>query len=177
MKVLFPITNGFEEIEAATTLDVLRRAGIETVTAGMPSSMLIGSRGLHIKTDRKFEDVKNQDFDALVLVGGDPGYKNLQQSQDLLKTILDYDEKKKTIAAICAAPTVLAKAGILANRAATVYPGMERDIPRPRNKKTVVDGNIITSQGPGTAIEFALTIVQVLKGEEISKKVRRSLIC
>ena len=176
MKVLMPLTDGFEEIEAIVPLDILRRAGFEVLTAGIPSSMLTGANGVKITTDKKLDDVNAEEFNALVLVGG-PGYKNLANSNKVLEIVRDFDENKKIIAAICMAPTILAKAGIINDRKAPIYPGQERYIPRPRGDRVVVDGNIITSQAPGTAIDFALKIVEVMGGKDKVNKIKRDLVC
>ena len=176
MNILIPLTDGFEEIEATVALDVLRRAGLNVVTAGIPSSMLTGANGMKVTTDRKFEDVRAEDFDALVLVGG-PGYKNLANSNKVLSTVREFDSKGKTIAAICMAPSILAKAGIINDKKATIYPGQERQIPRPRGERVVVDDNIITSQAPGTAIEFSLKIVEKLVGKDKANRIKRDLVC
>ena len=176
MKVLMPLAEGFEEIEALSTVDVLRRAGIEIVTAGIPGTIVRGSRNITVMTDKKIEDVKIDEYDALVLPGGSPGYVNLGKSGTVMDAIRKFDSEKKLIAAICAAPTILAKAGILEERHATVYPGMERQLPRPRDGRVVVDEHIITSQGPGTALEFALRIVETLLGREKSNEVKRQLV-
>ena len=175
--VLVPLADGFEEIEAATVVDVLRRAGLTVITAGMPSTIVQGSRGMKMMTDRKFEDVNHNQFDALVLIGGDPGYRNLNRSQKVHKVIRDFNTQGKLIAAICAAPTILADAGMLDERVATVYPGMEKKIPKPRDKKVLLDGNILTSKAPGTAMEFSLKIVEILIGPETVLELRRDLVC
>ena len=176
MKVLVPLAEGFEEIEATTVVDVLRRAGMDVVVAGIPGTYIKGSRKMQIVADRKLEDVRPSDFDAIVLVGGDPGYKNLGRSNTIMDTIREFNSKEKTIAAICAAPSILGKVGILNERRATIYPGMEREIPRPRGRKVEVDGHIITSQGPGTAMEFSLAIVEKLAGADKAKLLRKQLV-
>lgn len=176
MTVLVPLADGFEEIEALATVDVLRRAGLDVVTAGIPSTIIQGSRNIKVVADKRLEDVNFDEFDALVLPGGNPGYVNLGKSNTIMEAIKKFDSEKKLIAAICMAPTVLAKAGILEDRMATVYPGGERELPRPRDGRVVVDGNIITSQGPGTAIEFALKIVEILLGPEKSDEIKRQLV-
>ena len=176
MKVLVPLADGFEEIEAITIVDVLRRAGLDVVMAGLPGTMVRGSRNVKIIADAKMDDVNPDEFDALVLPGGDPGYKNLGQSQKILNMIRDFHSQGKLVCAICASPLVLAKAGILEDKKATVYPGLERDIPKPRGDRVVVDGNIITSQGPGTAIEFALKIVESLLGKDRAEMVRKQIV-
>lgn len=177
MNVIIPLADGFEEIEAMSTIDILRRAEINVVTAGIPGTIIKGSRGTKTITDRKLSELKVESFDAIVLVGGYPGYVNLGKSQRIIDALRAFDSSKKTIGAICAAPTILAKAGIINERKVTVYPGMEREIPRPRGERVVQDGHIITSQGPGTAIEFALKLVEALKGRGVSEKLRRDLVC
>ena len=175
MEVLVPLVEGFEEIEAVAVIDVLRRAGIKVTTAGIPTGMIVGSHGIQIVADAKFDGINAKEFDAIVLPGG-PGHRNLLRSERLLATIADFDYRGKVIAAICASPLVLAKAGIMTNKKATIYPGLEREIPRPRPDKVVIDGNIITSQGPGTAIEFAIRIVEKLIGRDKANKLRKELV-
>jgi len=176
MNILIPLTDGFEEIEAVTPVDVLRRAGFNVVTAGIPGTMLTGANGTKITTDKKLEDIDTNEFDAIVLVGG-PGYRNLGNSNKVLAALRDFNSKNKTIAAICMAPSILAKAGIINEKKATISPGQEREVPRPRGERVVVDGNIITSQAPGTAMEFSLKIVEKLGGKEKSDKLKRDLVC
>lgn len=175
--ILLPLVDGFEEIEAVTCIDVLRRAGLSVVTAGIPGTMVKGSRGVKLTTDRKLEDVNMNQFDGLILVGGDPGYRNLARSQKVLRAVRDFGTGGKLLAAICAAPAILARAGLLENKLATIYPGMEREIPRPRGGRVIVDGNVITSQAPGTAMEFSLKIVETLLGAEKANELRGELVC
>lgn len=174
-KVLMPVADGFEEIETIAVVDVLRRAGIDVIVAGFPGSMPKSARGIQIMADKKFADVKPDDFDAIVLHGG-PGWKNLANSQKLMGILKEFDAKGKLLAAICAAPAILAQAGLLEDKRATIFPGMERELPRPRDGRVVADGNIITSQGPGTAIEFALRIVSQLVGEDKARQLKRDLV-
>ncbi|HJW97425.1 MAG TPA: DJ-1 family glyoxalase III [archaeon] len=176
VEFLMPLAEGFEEIEATTTIDILRRAGINVTTAGLPGSIVRGSRGVRIITDIKMDDVNFDRFDGMILVGGDPGWRNLSMSKRIMDAVQKYNGSKKTLAAICAAPCILAKAGILADRRATVYPGMEREIPRPRSDKVIADGHIITSQAPGTAVDFALKIVEMAVGKEKAAKVKRDIV-
>lgn len=176
MKIFVPLAEGFEEIEALTIVDVLRRAGIAVDIVGVPSLMVTGSHGVKISADKKLSEIRIEEYDGIVLPGGYPGYVNLSRSTVLLETIKKFDEKRKLIAAICAAPSILAKAGILEKRKATIYPGMESELPYPRSERVVVDGNVITSQGPGTAMEFALKIVEVLQGLDKALKLKRDLV-
>lgn len=175
-KVLVPLAEGFEEIEAITVIDVLRRAGLNVVTAGIPGTIVVGSRNVQITADKKIDDIDADDFDAIVLVGGYPGYVNLGKTQKVINISTGFNQEKKLIAAICAAPTILAKIGMLEDKKATVYPGMEKEIPYPRNDRVVVDDNIITSQGPGTAIEFSLKIIEILVGKDKAKAIKKELV-
>ncbi len=176
MEILVPLANGFEEIEAVTVIDVLRRAGMNVVTAGLPGSQIKGSRGMQITTDTRLEQVDPSKFDAIILVGGNPGYINLGRSNKILDMVVKFNLDKKLIGAICAAPSILAQAGILEDRAATICPGMEREIPRPKGKRVIQDDNIITSQGPGTAMEFALKIVETVAGKDKVKLLKEQLV-
>jgi len=175
-KVVIPLAEGFEEIEALTVADVLRRAELEVVLVGLPGSIVKGRSNIKVISDKKIEDINPKDFDAVVLPGGDPGYINLGRSQKVLDMLVDFNDQEKLIAAICASPCILSKLGILENRKATIYPGMEKDIPRPRSGKVIVDGHVITSEGPGTAIDFALEIVRNLLGKEKANDVRKELV-
>ena len=176
MRVLIPLAEGFEETEAVTTANVLRRAGFDVVLAGLPSSIMKGAHGIHIITDTKLDVINADDFDVLVLPGGSPGCENLAKSNKIAEIVKDFDAKEKNIAAICAAPSILAKLGVLDERRATIYPGMERDVPKPRDAKVIVDGHIITSQGPGTAIDFGLAIVEKNMGSAQANKVREEMV-
>jgi 4-methyl-5(b-hydroxyethyl)-thiazole monophosphate biosynthesis len=176
MNVLVPMAEGFEEIEAMTVIDVIRRAGIKVTTAGLPGTIVEGSRNVKVLTDTKLDSVVESDYDALVLVGGSPGYSNLSKSNKVMKLIGDFHRDGKLVAAICGAPTVLAEAGILTNIKATVYPGLEKYIPKPRSERVIQEGNVITSQGPGTSMEFALKIVEYISGKETMKNVKDQLV-
>jgi len=175
MEIVIPLVEGFEEIEAVAVIDVLRRAGIKVTTVGAPSTIVLGAHGLQIVTDKKMDSIDFKEFDGIVLPGG-PGHQNLLKSQRLLDALADFNYKGKLVAAICASPLVLAKAGVLKDKKATIYPGMEREIPRPRPDKVVVDGNIITGQAPGSAIEFAIRIVEKLIGRDKANKLRKDLV-
>jgi len=176
LNVLVPLAEGFEEIEVMTIVDVLRRAGIKVSMAGLPGTIVEGSRNVKVLADTKLEDVVEEDYDAVVLPGGSPGYTNLSKSQKVKKIIGDFHRDGKLVAAICGGPTVLAEAGILTNVKATVYPGLEKCIPKPRNERVLVEGNVITSQGPGTAMEFSLKLVEHLAGKETMKNVKEQLL-
>lgn len=178
-RILVVLAQGFEDIEGVTAIDVLRRAQVEVVVKGLGSQKIKGSRGTVILTDMLFEP-GDENFDALVLPGGMPGASNLAASQELKSYILRFHAQNKIIAAICASPAiVLAPVGILKNKSATCFPGMQSHFSNDvmfRDERVVVDANVITSQGPGTAIDFALTVVEKLCGKEAAQKVREALL-
>ena len=176
MNILVPLISGFEEIEAISVVDILRRAEFNVVTAGIPGTMVEGDNGVKIMADKMLKDVNPDEFDAVVLPGG-RGSPNLERSEKVMSILKSFNEKEKLIAAICFSPVLLAKKGILKDRRATVYPGRERDLPKPRGERVVVDGNIITSQGPGTAMEFALKIVEVMAGKPRADSLKKGLVC
>lgn len=175
MKALIILADGFEEIEAFTVIDVLRRANIEVTSAGLMSAVVEGAHKIRTMADKTLSAANLDTFDALILPGG-AGYKNLLNSAAVIKIIQDFNKKNKILAAICAAPCVLAKAGVLDGKIATIYPGMESSLPRPREAKVVVDKNVITSRSPGTAMEFALKLVEVMSTKAASRKVREALV-
>ncbi len=176
MKAFVILAEGFEEIEAFTAIDVLRRANVQTDAVGLISKVVEGSHGIKTMADYTLSDINPDNYDIVVLPGGDPGYRNLANSEKVLSVIKDFNKKKKLIAAICAAPAVLAKAGVLDDKIATIYPGMEGKIPKPRDAKVVVHGNVITSKSPGTALEFALKLAEILAGKAAARKVRNELV-
>ncbi|MCF7893363.1 MAG: DJ-1/PfpI family protein [Candidatus Omnitrophica bacterium] len=173
------LAEGFEEIEAVTCIDILRRAGVKITISGLNSLAIEGSRKITIKAEKKLNQVSS-DYDAIILPGGMPGAENLAKS-DQVKTLLKKAENQgKIIAAICAAPAiVLSPLGILDNKTATCYPGMEENFSKTttyKTKEVVTDGKIITSQGPATAMQFALKIVEKLLGKKISDKVAKAAL-
>ena len=172
---MVPLADGFEEIEASTIIDVLRRAGLHVDTIGVVGSQITGSHGLRVTVDKKLSDISD-DYDAIVLPGGSPGYMNLGRSARILEILRKMNSKQKIIAAICGAPSVLAKAGVLEDKKATIYPGMENELPYPRDERVLIDRNIITSQGPGTAMEFALKLVEILAGNQMASRLKRDLL-
>ena len=166
---------GFEDIEGFAAIDVLKRAGIEVAVVGVGGNILTTAQGVKVHAGNRFMDVHLEKFDALVLPGG-PGHENLVNNDSVIRLIQDMNKNGKIIAAICAAPKALIKAGVLKDKRATIYPGYEKLLDRPRDNPVVVDGNIITSQGPGTAIEFGLKIVEVLAGAGKAAEVRKQVV-
>ncbi|MDR3178210.1 MAG: DJ-1/PfpI family protein [Campylobacteraceae bacterium] len=177
-KVLIPLADGFEEIEAISIVDVLRRGGLNVVTAAISKKEVIGANSIKVVADTLFDDAQSVDFDAIVLAGGNLGYKNLAKSDKLLELLRKFDKEGKLIGAICAAPYVLAKAGVLKS-SYTCYPSIELEIQKSgytSGKNVVIDGNIITSRGPATAIEFALELLRKLKSDADAQNVRKGLL-
>ncbi|MBN1522281.1 MAG: DJ-1/PfpI family protein [Candidatus Aureabacteria bacterium] len=179
LKSLVILAEGFEEIEAITPVDILRRAGIRVTTAGLEGLSVKGSRGVTIVADKVLGE-DDQDFDAVILPGGTNGAENLASSQTVNQLLKTMNNNGKIVAAICASPAlVLAPAGILDNKYATCYPGMEENFSNYttfKEDRVVVDGNIITSRGPGTALEFALAIVEKMAGKDAGKKIRTATL-
>ena len=160
MRLMVPLAEGFEEIEAVAVIDVLRRGGIKVDVVGIEDEVVTGRNGIRVLCDKTISDVKPEDYDGIVLPGGNPGYKNLENNQQVLNFVKALNNKGKLVAAICASPTILEKIGILEGKKATCYPTMKDKIKNFVDERVVVDKNVITSQGPGTAIEFALEIVR-----------------
>ncbi|MBF0216333.1 MAG: DJ-1/PfpI family protein [Candidatus Omnitrophica bacterium] len=179
-KAVVLLAEGFEDVEAITPIDILKRAGIEVVVAGVGGKVITGSR-TKIKMAVEAE-VKEINFvpDALILPGGMPGAENLANSQDVKKLIRAVDSKGGIIAAICASPAIiLGPMGLLDGRKATCFPGMEEHFPAKVKfveDNVAVDGNIITSRAPGTALEFSLKIVEALAGKEVARTVADSVV-
>ncbi|MEK8090203.1 DJ-1 family glyoxalase III [Thermithiobacillus plumbiphilus] len=178
-RVLLPLAEGFEDLEAVTIIDILRRAGIEMVTAGLQAGPVTGARGTRVLPDSQLDEVLAQKFDLLVLPGGQPGTRNLQADPRIRKLLLQRQDQGEFVAAICAAPGILADVGLLTGKRATSFPGAidaTRTDLEYREDSVVVDGSIITSRGPGTAMDFALTLVDLLEGPQRRDSVERSLM-
>ena len=182
IRAVMILAEGFEEIEAIATADVLRRLNIDLKLVGLKDGDVEGSHGISVVPDMNIDDV--EEYDVIVLPGGSPGYINLKKDGRVLNLIRDAFDRKKLVAAICASPTVLASSGILKGKRATVYPGMEKEIEEAGgifdDKLVVKDGNIITSRGPATAMLFGLKIGEELvdknKVEEVREKLLMNLI-
>ena len=177
-KVLLPLAIGFEEIEAITVVDILRRAGVEVVMGSLEGLHVKGAHGIEVAADALLCELESKDFDMIVLPGGLPGATNLAKDSKVLSLLQDFDKEKKHIAAICAAPLALKSAGVLKNHY-TCYPSFETHIAHQgyRDASSVVcDANITTSQGPSTAMEFTLKLVEILCGAEIARKLSKDLL-
>lgn len=179
-KVLVPIAEGCEELEAITIIDLLRRAEIEVVSAGLSEGSVACSRGTVLVPDTTLDSVEGDRFDMIVLPGGLPGADHLNNDERIHRRLREMAEENQYTAAICAAPKVLATAGLLDGHKATSYPGAlnAEDLPHTELLETavVVDGRVVTSRGPGTAIDFALTLIALLVGDDRKNTVENSLV-
>ena len=176
-RVLVPLVDGFEEIEAVAVVDLLRRAGMAVSVAGFGKDDATGSHDMKMATDMRMEHALAEDFDAIVLPGG-PGVRTLQGNASLCQLLREFAAADKLVAAICAAPTVLVKAGLLDGRAATCFPAVESQMKGAlmHPGEVVRDGQFITSQGAGTAIPFALSIVEYFDGANAARHVADQII-
>lgn len=177
--ILVPLAQGCEELEAVTIVDLLRRAGFDVVTASLDDHPVKASRGTVLMADMTLNDALLKEYDMIVLPGGLPGADHLDRDQRVQNCLKNMSEQNKFIAAICAAPKVLASAGLLNGKKATSYPGslngIEINDMTYLEQSVVVDGNIITSRGPGTAMDFSLTLIELLAGKEKRDEVEKPL--
>ncbi len=177
-KICVLLANGFEEIEAVTILDVLRRAGEDAQMVGVDSQDVLGSHNIRLHTDLGIQAAKDQRWDLIVLPGGMPGAATLRDHPDVQMLLKQQHQQGGRLAAICAAPMALAKAGLLQGKRATCFPGFEDKLMGAKfeERDVVEDGLITTSRGPATAIAFALSLVEQLQGATSVAKLRRQLL-
>jgi 4-methyl-5(b-hydroxyethyl)-thiazole monophosphate biosynthesis len=179
-KALVFLATGFEEIETVTVVDVLRRAGVDVTVASLAPNVTEGKHGMRIIPDKSISDVCVGDFDAVVVPGGNPGYKNLRKDPRVIAMVKKAFDSNKLVAAICAGPTVLSDADVLEGKACTIYPGMDEELEagggKPKHDIVVVDGNVITSRGPATALPFALKLAEKLVGKKAAEAVGRKTL-
>ena len=177
-KVLVPLAQGCEEIEAVTVIDILRRAGINVISAGLDAQPVHASRGVVLIPDTTLEEALLQDFDMIVLPGGQPGTNNLKADPRILNLLKRMSAEGHYVTAICAAPSILATAGLLDGKQATGFPGSLDSFAKVNQQPiaVVTDGKLITSRGPGTAIDFALTLAERLVGKAKRDEVEAGLV-
>jgi 4-methyl-5(b-hydroxyethyl)-thiazole monophosphate biosynthesis len=179
-RVILPVANGSEEMEIVIIVDILRRAGWQVVLASIQGpGPITASRGVRLLPDAQWEKLDLSSFDMIVLPGGLEGTKALCENDGVQEALRIFDIEELWIGAICAAPLALHKAGVLENRAFTCYPGATKDAiddAKRSDEPVVVDGHIVTSQGPGTAIPFALKLIELVDGPESSKHVAAGLL-
>lgn len=171
------LAEGFEEIEALTVVDVLRRAELVCDTVSISKKEVKGSHGITVLADKLFDECNINSYDVLILPGGMPGSKNLRDDEKVIDAVKTFNRSNKLIAAICAAPMVLGKAGVCENRSITCFPGVEADLKNIKYIEDIVveDGNIITGRGPAAAIYFGLHLVERLSGKEVKTKLKEGM--
>ncbi len=179
-RVLMPLAPGFEEIEALTVVDILRRAGAEVTLAGTVEGPIEGRTSIRVLPDTGLDEALEGEYDLIVLPGGGGGTKRLREDPRVLKALKRFNSEKRPIAAICAAPTVLSAAGVTEGRRITCHPGSREGLiergERVSDGRVVIDGLLVTSQGPGTALEFAFSLVTLLFGKEKAKEVNAGVL-
>ncbi len=176
--VLIPLADGFEEIEAVTVIDVLRRAGARVVTAGLSKRNIHGSHGIHIVADSVIEDELPHDWDMIVLPGDSEGVNNLAQHSPLMEKIKTQLSADRHLAAICAAPGLLVSNDIMGDKSYTMHPAV-RHIPHLsgyKNRSTATDGQLITGRSAGAAMDFAFLLVKTLYGPEKVREVNQGIL-
>lgn len=178
IKALVPLADGCEEMEAVIIIDVLRRAEWEVTGVGIVPGPIRASRGVSILPDATWDDIDPDDFDLIVLPGGNGGTENLAKDERVLAALRRFYEQGKVVAAICAGPLVLQAAGLLKNRRVTCHPGAAAALTDAErvDERVVVDGPLITSQGPGTSFEFALTLVSHLDSPEKAEAIGKGMV-
>jgi len=179
-QVLVPLANGCEELEAITITDLLVRAGINVTTAGLDDQPITASRGTRIIPDIDIQQVVDNNYDMIVLPGGLPGADHLRDDKRIQQLLIRHSQNNKFLAAICAAPRALASTGILDGKTVTCYPGALNNLSLNQTNITdsaiEVDGKIITSRGPGTAMDFALMLIELLAGKAKRDEVNSQLV-
>ncbi len=178
-KVLVPVADGTEELEAITIIDILRRAGADVTVASVNGKEITASRGVRILADQLLSDCQNESYDLIALPGGMPGAEHLRDNKALISLLKEQKEAGKLYAAICASPAVVFQPhGLLEGKKATCHPSMVNRLQDTGaiDDRVVVDGNCITSRGPGTALEFALKLVELLFDEQKAAAVATPLV-
>ncbi|MDD3394715.1 MAG: DJ-1/PfpI family protein [Clostridia bacterium] len=173
------LAEGFEEMEAVTPLDLLRRIGIDAKFVSVGEALQVkGAHNILYTADIMFDEAAAAMVDGIVLPGGMPGTLNLLAHQGLCSLICDYHKAQKPVCAICAAPLILGELNLLEGKTATIYPGMENKLKGavPSEKPVCVDGTIITSRGPGTAIPFSLKLAEIFAGKEAAEKLKADIV-
>ena len=177
-RVALILAEGFEEVEAIAPIDVLRRAGVEVLVVGLTPEPVTSARNVKVVPDTTIDQLSPDELDLVILPGGAGGVERLKEDPRVERLLKAMQEKKKLIGAICAAPTALAKFGLLEGKKATVYPSLVEEIKPAQfiNQAVVEDENVITSQGPGTALEFGLKLAERLVGKEKAREGARRML-
>lgn len=179
-RFLFLLADGFEETEVAVPFDILMRGGIEVTLASIAEICVQGAHGLSVKAQSLLSEEDLASYSGVFVPGGSRGVENLRQSSEVLETVRSFHRDGKWVAAICAGPLVLADAGVLSDKRATSYPTTEGELSpfckSYADDRVVVDGNVVTSRGPGSAEEFGFRLLTLLAGESVAENVRKGMI-
>lgn len=178
MKVAVYFATGFEEVEALSVVDVLRRGNIEVIMVGVDGSTVVGSHKIGINMDKQINEVDHNEIDMIVLPGGMPGMTNLLASEAVQKNVKEFKAQNKWLAAICAAPSILGKLGLLEGEKATCYPSFEKNLIgcEHTGARLEVSHKIVTAKGPGVALDFGLKLLEILTNKELSEQIRKAMI-
>lgn len=178
MKIMVLLAEGFEEVEFVTIVDILRRAGLEVTVVGLKAGPIDGSHGVKVMPDASVDSINGDQFDGVVLPGGYPGFVNLGDDERVLKLVREMSLSGKYLTAICGAPSVLSKAGVIEGKKVTIHPGVKDQLVTGSyvDQRVVVDGRVVTSQGPGTAMEFSLKLVELFAGRAKMEEVREDIL-
>lgn len=171
------LAEGFEETEAITPIDLLRRAGAQVTVVGVTGKTVTGSHGIPVVADKEIGEIDGSDVELVVLPGGMPGTLNLENSEGVQRLIDTAARRGALLGAICAAPSILGHKGLLNGKTAVCFPGFEKDLTGavPGTEETVRDGNIITSRGAGSAVSFGLKLVEALYGEKQAEELGKTI--
>lgn len=178
-RVLVPLAPGFEEIEAVTIIDVLRRAGVVVVAAGTSAGPIQGSRGISVAADELLEKIDPGRFDMIAIPGGSQGVENLKNHPRVATLLAQFNAQGKLLGAICAAPSLLSSMGLIRGKQVTSHPSVKLEVAASTvysENRVVVDGKLVTSRGPGTAMEFALKLVELLVGAEKVTELKQAMV-
>ncbi|HEY3198435.1 MAG TPA: DJ-1 family glyoxalase III [Nitrospirales bacterium] len=181
-RVLVPLAHGFEEIETVTIVDILRRAGAQVMMASVeteaPPAGIEGRSGIKVMPDRALSEMQGADFDMIVLPGGLKGAQTLQKDPHVARLLRDAQKEGRYIGAICAAPIVLAANNMIAGRRLTSHPSVKEQLDGAMydDGRVVIDGRLVTSRGPGTALEFAMVLVELLEGKEKKEEIKEAVL-
>lgn len=178
MKVAVYFATGYEEVEALSVVDVLRRGGVEVLMVGADGKKVVSSRNnVHINMDALVEEINHEEIDMMVLPGGVPGVDNLMNNETLVNQLKCFKEQGKWLAGICAAPSILGKLGLLKGEKATCYPGYEEALLECEHvaERLVVSNHVITAIGAGASLDFGYKILEMLKGKDLADKIRGAM--